>query len=352
MSSAGLLQVAGLRKHFHAGRGTVVRAVDGVSFTVGRGETLGLVGESGSGKSTVANSVLGLAEVDGGTIEFEGRSLAGLPRNELRTVRRSLTAVFQDPSGSLNRRRTAGAIVAAPLVAHGIGSAKDRRDRVVEVLELVGLGSEFLRRRPAEMSGGQCQRVAIARALATEPSLVVLDEAVSSLDVSIQAQVLNLLRQLQRENDLAYLFISHDLAVVRFLCSRVAVMYRGRIVETGPREVLFSRPLHPYTHSLMRAIPVVDPVRARELISVTPARDAIDMPTVEGGCRFRTLCPVGREQEICHTVDPELQSIEADHATACHFPQVAGTALGPAGLASASLPGADETPAGGPVPAA
>ena len=323
MTSASLLHVAELHKQFHAGRGTVVRAVDGVSFAVGRGETLGLVGESGSGKSTIANSVLGLTKVDSGTIEFKGRSLEDLPRTELRTVRRSLTAVFQDPSGSLNRRHTAGRIVAAPLVAHRIGSKKTRRDRVVELLELVGLGSEFLGRRPSEMSGGQCQRVAIARALATEPSLVVLDEAVSSLDVSIQAQVLNLLRQLQRENNLAFLFISHDLAVVRFLCTRVAVMYRGRIVETGPREVLFGRPLHPYTHTLMRAIPVVDPVRARELISVTPAQDAIDMPTVESGCRFRALCPIGRDQEICRTIDPELRSIEADHAAACHFPQAA-----------------------------
>jgi len=352
MSSAGLLRVEAIHKHFRAGRSQVVRAVDGVSFTVGRGETLGLVGESGSGKSTIANSVLGLTEVDSGTIEFQGRSLAGLPRNEMRTVRRSLTAVFQDPSGSLNRRRTVSAIVAAPLVAHGIGDTRARRDRVVELLDLVGLGSEFLRRRPSEMSGGQCQRVAIARALATEPSLMVLDEAVSSLDVSIQAQVLNLLRQLQRENNLAYLFISHDLAVVRFLCSRVAVMYRGRIVETGPREVLFSRPLHPYTHSLMRAIPVVDPVRAREQIAVTPAQDAIDMPTVEGGCRFRTLCPVGRDQEICRTVDPELQSIELDHATACHFPQLAGTAVEPPGSTSAPLPGADKTGDSRPVPGA
>ena len=269
--------------------------------------------------------------------------MQGFRRNEMRAVRRSLTAVFQDPSGSLNRRRTVGAIVAAPLVAHGIGDRNARRARVVELLELVGLGSAFLRRRPSEMSGGQCQRVAIARALATEPSLVVLDEAVSSLDVSIQAQVLNLLRQLQRENDLAYLFISHDLAVIRFLCSRVAVMYRGRIVETGRREVLFSRPLHPYTHSLMRAIPVVDPVRAREQISVPPARDAIDMPTVEVGCRFRPLCPVGRDQEICATVDPELQPIERDHAVACHFPQVDETAAVSAGSGRRSLPAADET---------
>jgi len=342
VSTAALLQVDGIHKHFDVGHGAVVRAVDGVSFSVGAGETLGLVGESGSGKSTVAHSVLGLTKVDSGTIEFEGLDLTGLRRNELRGVRRSLTAVFQDPSGSLNRRRTVAAIVAAPLVAHGIGDRKARRARVLELLEHVGLGPEFLGRRPSEMSGGQCQRVAMARALATGPSLVVLDEAVSSLDVSIQAQVLNLLRKLQRENDLAYLFISHDLAVVRFLCTQVAVMYRGRIVETGPREIVFSRPLHPYTHSLMRAIPLVDPVRAREQISVTPARDAIDMPTVEVGCRFRTLCPVGRDQEICRTVDPELKPIERDHAAACHFPQVDEAAVVAAGSIPASLPGSDD----------
>jgi len=342
MSSAALLQVTGIRKHYSGGRGAVVKAVDGVSFAVSPGETLGLVGESGSGKSTIAHSLLGLTQIDSGTIEFEGRSLAGLRRQEMRAVRRSLTAVFQDPSGSLNRRRTVAAIVAAPLVVHNIGDRNARRTRVVELLEFVGLGSEFLRRRPSEMSGGQCQRVAVARALATEPSLVVLDEAVSSLDVSIQAQVLNLLRKLQRENDLAYLFISHDLAVIRFLCSKVAVMYRGRIVETGPREVLFSRPLHPYTHSLMRAIPVVDPVRAREQIAVAPARDVIDMPTAEVGCRFRALCPVGRDQEICRTIDPELQPIELDHAAACHFPQLADHA--PA--ASVPRPAADETASG------
>jgi oligopeptide/dipeptide ABC transporter ATP-binding protein len=346
-SSAALLRVTGIRKHFSAGRGAVVRAVDGVSFAVGPGETLGLVGESGSGKSTVANSVLGLTQIDSGTIEFEGRSLAGLRRKEMRAVRRSLTAVFQDPSGSLNRRRNVAAIVAAPLVVHGIGDRNDRRARVVELLEHVGLGPQFLRRRPSEMSGGQCQRVAVARALATEPSLVVLDEAVSSLDVSIQAQVLNLLRKLQRENDLAYLFISHDLAVVRFLCSRVAVMYKGRIVETGRREVLFGRPLHPYTHSLMRAIPVVDPVRAREQISVTPARQATDMPTAEVGCRFRALCPVGRDREICRTVDPVLEQIEFDHAAACHFPQEAEAVA--AGSIPA-LPGVEEAGDGRLVP--
>jgi oligopeptide/dipeptide ABC transporter ATP-binding protein len=342
VSTPALLQVDGIHKHFDVGHGAVVRAVDGVSFSVGAGETLGLVGESGSGKSTVANAVLGLTKVDSGTIEFEGFDLTGLRRNEMRGVRRSLTAVFQDPSGSLNRRRTVAAIVSAPLVAHGIGDRKARRARVLELLEHVGLGPEFLGRRPSEMSGGQCQRVAMARALATGPSLVVLDEAVSSLDVSIQAQVLNLLRKLQRENDLAYLFISHDLSVVRFLCMHVAVMYRGRIVETGPREVVFSRPLHPYTHSLMRAIPLIDPVRAREQISVTPAREAIDAATPEGGCRFRALCPIGRDQEICRTVDPELQSIELDHAAACHFPQVDETAAA-AGSLAASQPGADDS---------
>ena len=320
MTPVPLLDVSGLEKSSAAG---TTRSSE--PSTGSRSPSTGPRRSASSGvrlrEVTVARSILGLTKADSGTIEFEGRSLPDLPRGEMRAVRRSLTAVFQDPAGSLNRRQSVERIVAAPLVAHGIGGARSRRDRVVALLELVGLGSEYLRRRPSEMSGGQCQRVAIARALATEPSLVVLDEAVSALDVSIQAQVLNLLRQLQRENDLAYLFISHDLAVVRFLCATVAVMYRGRIVETGPREVLFNRPLHPYTHSLMRAIPVVDPVRAREQITVAPARDTIDMPTVVSGCRYRPLCPVGRDEEICRTVDPALRAIEVEHAAACHFPQ-------------------------------
>ncbi len=259
-----LLSVRDVTKRFRLGSGRVVTAVDGVSFDVRRGETFGLVGESGSGKSTVSKAVLALNPIDGGAVEFDGVDPHRVGGGELRQLRRRMQMVFQDPFSALNRRQTVSQLIEAPLKAHGIGTKASRSEKVREMLRLVGLGDEFAERFPREMSGGQCQRVSIARSLALEPDFMVLDESVSALDVSIQAQVLNLLRALQRELGLTYLFISHDLAVIRYMSSTVAVMQQGRIVEMGPRDDLFADPQHEYTRSLMAAIPVADPVQERE----------------------------------------------------------------------------------------
>ncbi|MDW5598440.1 ATP-binding cassette domain-containing protein [Conexibacter stalactiti] len=260
-----LLEVRSLVK-VYGGR----RVVDDVSFTVARGETLGLVGESGSGKSTSARCVLRMIEADGGEIRFDGEDVLALQREQLRRLRRRMQVVFQDPHGSLNRRQTVAQALEAPLKAHGLGDKAARTARVAELLELVGLASGFAQRRPDQLSGGQAQRVAIARALALEPEFVVLDEAVSALDVSVRAQVLNLLTTLQRELGLTYLFISHDLAIVRYMAHHVAVMRHGRIVEAQPRERLFAHPQHEYTRSLMDAIPVADPeTEQRRILGVS-----------------------------------------------------------------------------------
>jgi len=259
-----LLSVHDVTKRFRLGSGRVVTAVDGVSFDVRRGETFGLVGESGSGKSTVSKAVLALNPIDGGAVEFDGVDPHRTGGGELRQLRRRMQMVFQDPFSALNRRQTVSQLIEAPLKAHGIGTKASRSEKVREMLRLVGLGDEFAERFPREMSGGQCQRVSIARSLALEPDFMVLDESVSALDVSIQAQVLNLLRALQRELGLTYLFISHDLAVIRYMSSTVAVMQQGRIVEMGPRDDLFADPQHEYTRSLMTAIPVADPAQERE----------------------------------------------------------------------------------------
>jgi peptide/nickel transport system ATP-binding protein len=259
-----LVVVEGANKVFKLGRDDIVNAVDDVTFEIRAGETFGLVGESGSGKSTVARAVLGLVPIDSGAIRIEGKVLHDLKARELRAFRRDIQMVFQDPFAALNRRQTVEQIIRAPLEAHGIGDAASRSARVDEVLDLVGLGREYRKRYPRSMSGGQCQRVAIARALVLDPKFVVLDESVSSLDVSIQAQVLNLLRDLQAQLGLTYLFISHDLAVVRYMAQRLAVMQNGKIVEQGTREELFSNPQHPYTRRLLAAIPVPDPLIERK----------------------------------------------------------------------------------------
>lgn len=314
---SSLLEIEGLTKDFRA-RGGSVRAVDGVSLSLAAGETLGLVGESGSGKSTVARLVVRLLEPSAGTIRVDGDDIAHLSRRALRTMRRRVQIVFQDPYSSLDPRMTAQAIVAEPLRI--AGRSREIRSRVPEVFALAGLGPEHGARYPHELSGGQRQRVGIARALVVQPEVVVLDEPVTALDGSIQAQILNLLVRLQSELGLAYLFIAHDLAVVRHLAARVAVMHLGRIVETAPTDELFRAPQHPYTQALLSASPIPDPARERErqrIVLTGELPDAIDPPS---GCHFRTRCWKARA-ECAAPPGPELVVRDEGHPVACWFPE-------------------------------
>jgi oligopeptide/dipeptide ABC transporter ATP-binding protein len=312
----GLLEADGLVKEFRA-RGGSVRAVDDVSFSLGAGETLGLVGESGSGKSTVARLVVRLLEPSKGSIRLNGDDISHLSRRALRSMRRRVQIVFQDPYSSLDPRMTARAIVAEPLKI--AGRSREISARVPEVLALVGLGPEHEGRYPHELSGGQRQRIGIARALVVQPEVLVLDEPVTALDGSIQAQILNLLARLQAELGLSYLFIGHDLAVVRHLADRVAVMHLGRIVETAPTEELFRAPLHPYTQALLSASPIPDPARERErqrIVLTGELPDAVDLPS---GCHFRTRCWKARA-ECAAAPGPELVDRGEGHPVACLFP--------------------------------
>ncbi len=314
-----LLEVAGLRKHFRGKDGrAVVRAVDGVGFALGRGETLGIVGESGCGKSTLARTVLRLTEPTAGAIRFDGDDLLALDRRALRARRRDMQIVFQDPYASLDPRLTVGAIVAEPLAIHRVGDRRARARRVAELLATVGLEPEAAARYPHEFSGGQRQRIGIARAIALEPKLVIADEPVSALDLSIQSQILNLLVELRRRLGLAYIFISHDLAVVEHVSDRVAVMYLGRIVETAAADDLFDAPKHPYTQALISAIPEPDPARRRERIVL-----AGDIPNPEApppGCPFHPRCPQAMDRcrgEAPPTVD--LGAPGRPHLVDCHL---------------------------------
>jgi oligopeptide/dipeptide ABC transporter ATP-binding protein len=320
-----LLWVAGLSKSFPAtGRGTrrtkPLLAVDDVSFDLTRGETLGLVGESGCGKTTIARCVLRLLEPTAGRIFVSGIDLLALTKNELRLARRRMQIVFQDPLASLDPRMSAAASVEEPLQIHGVGSKPERRARARELLELVGLPAGQHPRKPHEFSGGQRQRIAIARALALSPELLVLDEPVSALDVSIQAQVLNLLRRLQRELGLTYLFIVHDLAVAEHFCDRVAVLYRGFVMELAERESLFDDPLNPYTVALLSAVPIPDADASlrRERIVLRGEVEAPALSSFEG-CPFRARCPLGRERDLCRTTPPPLREAKPGHWVACHF---------------------------------
>jgi peptide/nickel transport system ATP-binding protein len=311
-----LVGVRGLVKHFPVeGSDEVVRAVDGVSFDIFAGETLGLVGESGCGKSTVGRCLLRLIEPTAGQITFAGQNVLSLDKKRLRQLRREMQIIFQDPYASLNPRMKVGDIVAEPLVIHGQGGTtrSERREEAAALLKRVGLDPDYMDRYPHEFSGGQRQRIGVARALALSPKLIVADEPVSALDVSVQAQVVNLLQELQDEFKLTYLFISHGLAVVEHISTRVAVMYLGRIVEIADAAELYARPLHPYTQALLSAIPVPDPRKKRERIILQG-----DVPTPinpPSGCRFRTRCPLAIED--CAHVDPELREVSPGHQVAC-----------------------------------
>lgn len=309
-----LVRVRNLVKHFPVENSDdVVRAVDGVSFDIISGETLGLVGESGCGKSTVGRCLLRLHEPTSGSVLFEDRELVGLPHREMQGLRREMQIIFQDPYASLNPRLSILSIVSEPLKIHGIGSRTDQRERVAQLLSHVGLDPKYMDRYAHEFSGGQRQRIGIARALALNPKLIICDEPVSALDVSVQAQVVNLLQDLQQEFGLTYLFISHGLAVVEHISNRVAVMYLGKIVEIADSVDLYREPLHPYTNALLSAIPLPDPKLKRDRIVLSG-----DVPTPinpPSGCRFRTRCPIAIPE--CASVEPELRKLRPGHFAAC-----------------------------------
>ncbi|MGY1857133.1 ABC transporter ATP-binding protein [Modestobacter sp. SYSU DS0290] len=325
-------------------RGGVVHAVSNVSFDMCAGETLGVVGETGSGKSTLARSVIQAPRPKSGSVEFQGQDLMTLKRGDLKDARRQMQMVYQDPFGSLNPRWRITELVEEPMIGYGAGNADWRRARVNELLDLVGLDpSSYGRRRPHELSGGQAQRVAIARAIALNPALVICDEAVSSLDVLIQAQVLNLFEKLRRELDLAYLFISHDLALVKQVSDRVAVMYLGQLAEVGPAEGLYRQPLHPYTAALLDSIPRVDAATGRAHRPKALAGDPpspIDPPS---GCRFRTRCP--KAEQRCADEAPQLRELRPGHQVACHFPLagVEESLRRPAGATAVPVPAGPAT---------
>jgi oligopeptide/dipeptide ABC transporter ATP-binding protein len=323
-----LLAVENLEKHFPIKRGIIfqkeigrVRAVDGVSFVVNKGETLGVVGESGCGKSTMARCVMRLLDPTGGSVVFDGQDITHLNRREMMDVRKKLMMVFQDPYASLNARKRVGSIIGEALEVHKLATQAEIRKRVQELLDVVGLNPEHYNRFPHEFSGGQRQRIGIARALAIRPKLIVCDEPVSALDVSVQAQVLNLLKQLQRDFDLTFVFIAHDLDVVKHISDRVAVMYLGKIVEMSEGQALYQRPLHPYSGALLSAVPVPNPVVARQRKAVVLEGDVPSPINPPAACRFHPRCP-RFQQGVCDVDEPELSPKDGDptHLAACHFP--------------------------------
>ncbi len=328
-----LVRVENLKKHFPIQRGLViqrtvglVQAVDGLTFDIFQGETLGLVGESGCGKSTAGRTILGIYQPTDGSITIDTLEVAGASRKTMRQVRRKAQMIFQDPFASLNPRWTVDAIVSEPLRVHKLlPDRKSRSARVRELLELVGLSRRHVNRFPHEFSGGQRQRIGIARALASSPDFIVCDEPIAALDVSIQAQVVNLLEDLQHELGLTYLFIAHDLSMVRHICDRVAVMYLGRLVELADSDKLYEEPLHPYTQALLSAVPVPSPAVARQRKRIVLQGDVPSPINPPSGCRFHTRCPIA--QPHCKEVDPEWREIQPGHWVACHEAEPKATAV-------------------------
>jgi oligopeptide/dipeptide ABC transporter ATP-binding protein len=334
MSAETILRVTDVVKHFPVQSSgvrrnrDVVHAVDGVTLQIGRGETVGLVGETGCGKSTLARCIARLHELTSGTVEFEGRDISRLKPRQLGPVRREMQMIFQDPYGSLNPKRRVGSIIGDPFAIHHICSGQERKRRVQEMMDLVGLNPEHYNRFPAEFSGGQRQRIGVARALALKPKLVICDEPVSALDVSIQAQVLNLLFDLQQQLDLTYIFISHDLSVVRHVADRLMLMYLGKVVEAGPSEEVYRKPRHPYSNALLSAVPLPDPKVMKERERIVLVGDVPSPINPPQACRFHPRCP--KAQALCAIEEPVLVARPGDppdHATACHFPVRDGESL-------------------------
>ncbi|HEY6874985.1 MAG TPA: oligopeptide/dipeptide ABC transporter ATP-binding protein [Candidatus Dormibacteraeota bacterium] len=331
-NGAALVEIRDVVKEFPVTRGAViprrvgtVKAVSNVSLAVMRNETFGLVGESGCGKTTLGRLVVALEKPDSGQVLFEGADLAGLGRGELRAKRRSMQLMFQDPYSSLDPRMRVGDILAEPLVIHRIGTSQEKRDRVSALLAEVGLSPRAVERYPHEFSGGQRQRIGLARALALNPTLIVADEPVSALDVSIRSQILNLMNRLQEKHGLTYIVISHDLGVIRYVSDRIGVMYLGKLVEVGPAAAVYNHPAHPYTLGLLGAVPVPDPKKERGKVHLMPRGELPSALNPPSGCRYRTRCP--RAQDICAEIEPPLRKFETGQLAACHFPLEAPAAI-------------------------
>ncbi|MCP3740498.1 ABC transporter ATP-binding protein [Rossellomorea sp. BNER] len=315
--SENILEVYGVKKHFNVGHKRMVKSVDGISFSIKKGETLGIVGESGSGKSTIGRTIVGLYEATAGKVVFEGKDISQLDRRSKRDFNRRMQMIFQDPHASLNPRMRVGDIIAEGIEANGLAKGKAKKEKVFQLLERVGLSPDHATRFPHEFSGGQRQRIGIARALAVEPSFIVADEPISALDVSIQAQVVNLLEDLQKEEDLTYLFIAHDLAMVRHISDRIGVMYLGRMMELADSETLFQSPLHPYTKALLSAIPVSNPKLRGTRERIVLGGDLPSPINPPSGCPFRTRCPSAMDH--CAKAIPEWKEVQENHWVACHL---------------------------------